>query len=1366
LVNLVDPLHVAMLDRITQLQQENDRLQAELAQLRQECDRLQAELAQLRDSEKRYRTLFELSSEGIVRFGYEQPIPIALPIEEQVELCYRSIYIAEANNAYARIFEYEKGKDTIGLTLNDFHDRNSEITQAAMRDWIENQYTCRSVETVEIDRHGRKRYFLNSAASTIENGCVVCTWMSQVDITQLREAQQALLELEQARVAELVKANEALRNAIAGLARLDNLDSFLAEMLKVSLEVSGAHGGAVCLIEGDMVRHAVLFDKAGWVSPEVQAERGTLLLPFSPELRLMAQRILESEDAWAVLPDDPLHPPSFQAFHREQGNRAIRLVPMRIGNRLLGWLGLGFAQEDPPLGRSFALLRVLAEQMTMAVEMLRLAEEAKQSALAKLNEVIACEREKAATQRAAELAKANDALRRGVERLVASGTLDAALDAFLLEAMSVTEAAAGAILERGTGSEFIMQALAQDGKIVKPFDPHSSEDLYRKRTAADPTGVMRRTAAGEIVIIPVEDIESWFPEAAAYHRNCGHRTVWHFPFQVGGEVVGFLGLAFREAKSPNDVLRETVQALAHQASLALESQRLAERAKLAAIAQEQERAASERAAELAKANDALKRSIAHLISTDSLRSFLVAVLQEAIQACDAVSAAVFVYNQLSHNLQNIALILHGEAIDIATDPRAEIWRSPIPADLTDAWRVLSQERRFFWFDNDNPGVEHWSISIPWHQQFGHKNIATIPLLIGEQALGFLGLCFTTHQQPSESKLEQCWTLAQHAALALRMSQLAEEAKQAAIAKEQEKAAQQRAAELAKANEELRQRDRLLSAVAQVTKNLLEAEDVETAIPSALQVVGQAANISRVQLLLERQAPAKQKLQHIVAYEWNALGIAPQMDHPTAAVLDNDEFNFMIQELHLGRSIWRLVEDFPDPIQTTFKSIRIESSGTVPIFIEGRYIGGIGFDDCVTARQWSQQEIDVLTTAAESIGAALHRKQLVERLIHERARAAEERAAQLAKANEALKRSLTMLALEPSLDKLLGYVLQAISDSLGDRSGAVYLFDDSDNTTTLHLNYENGQMQQGEQIDHPAATLRRPPKEWDTQYLPLLRQNQVLIHHESEFASPAYNPYRQHNAQRGIKTLLFVPLLFGEQLLGSITLRSTQHRNYTPEELELARALAHQATLAIQLTRLAAQGCKQAILEERNRMARDIHDSLAQAFTGIAATQPEAAQNCLSRARSLAASGLSEARRSVRALRPEALESDDLPSALYYIVEQMSWNTDVKITLQIDGTPRPIPVNVEINLLRIGQEALTNAVRHADAQNIRLNLLFEPEAVHLQIRDDGRGFQPQVQLTNGGFGLIGMQERSRQIGGQLRLVSSIGRGTEAIVTVPV
>lgn len=177
------------------------------------------------------------------------------------------------------------------------------------------------------------------------------------------------------------QANEALRNAIAGLARLDDLDQFLAEMLKVSLEISGAQSGAVDLVDGNDIRHAVLFNKAGLVSPQTQAQQGLLRSPFSVELREMAQRILESEDAWVVYPDDLIHPSKFQAFHREQGNGAIRLVPMRIGDRLLGWLGLGFAETDPPSGKSFVLLRVLAEQMTMAVELLRLAEATKQAAI-------------------------------------------------------------------------------------------------------------------------------------------------------------------------------------------------------------------------------------------------------------------------------------------------------------------------------------------------------------------------------------------------------------------------------------------------------------------------------------------------------------------------------------------------------------------------------------------------------------------------------------------------------------------------------------------------------------------------------------------------------------------------------------------------------------------------------------------------------------------------------------------------------------------------------------------------------------------------------------------------------------------------
>jgi signal transduction histidine kinase len=192
-----------------------------------------------------------------------------------------------------------------------------------------------------------------------------------------REQEQAAQE----RAAELTKTNEALRRAIAGLVRLDNLDQFLAEILKISMEVSGAQSGTIALIEGELVRFAVLFDKTGQVSSETQAEQGTLSMPFSPEVHHLAQQTLQYEEAWTLHLDDPVHSPGFRAFHREQGTRAIRLVPMQIGDQLLGWLGLGFTQTDPPLGKSCALLRVLAEQMTMAVRILRLAEEAKQAAL-------------------------------------------------------------------------------------------------------------------------------------------------------------------------------------------------------------------------------------------------------------------------------------------------------------------------------------------------------------------------------------------------------------------------------------------------------------------------------------------------------------------------------------------------------------------------------------------------------------------------------------------------------------------------------------------------------------------------------------------------------------------------------------------------------------------------------------------------------------------------------------------------------------------------------------------------------------------------------------------------------------------------
>jgi len=199
-----------------------------------------------------------------------------------------------------------------------------------------------------------------------------------------------------------------------------------------------------------------------------------------------------------------------------------------------------------------------------------------------------------------------------------------------------------------------------------------------------------------------------------------------------------------------------------------------------------------------------------------------------------------------------------------------------------------------------------------------------------------------------------------------------------------------------------------------------------------------------------------------------------------------------------------------------------------------------------------------------------------------------------------------------------------------------------------------------------------------------------------------------------------------------------------------------------------------ILEERNRMAREIHDTLAQAFTGIvlhigAATQVltddlEATQAHLEMIDELARTGLAEARRSVTALRPQLLEDGSLHSALYRLVTQMRAATDTAVIYEIKGTAYPLPNEVENNLLRIGQEALTNAIKYADAGEIRVELVYDNAQCILRVKDDGRGFGVGIIPRVGGFGLLGMSERAEHIGAQLTIASQPGQGTEIVVTI--
>ena len=199
-----------------------------------------------------------------------------------------------------------------------------------------------------------------------------------------------------------------------------------------------------------------------------------------------------------------------------------------------------------------------------------------------------------------------------------------------------------------------------------------------------------------------------------------------------------------------------------------------------------------------------------------------------------------------------------------------------------------------------------------------------------------------------------------------------------------------------------------------------------------------------------------------------------------------------------------------------------------------------------------------------------------------------------------------------------------------------------------------------------------------------------------------------------------------------------------------------------------------ILEERNRMAREIHDTLAQSFTGVlvhmgtvsrlVTTRPDAVQMHIDIVRELARNGLIEARRSVAALRPQLLEDGSLWTALEQFVATMQSSTETRLTCKIVGTPYILPPDTENNLLRIGQEAFTNAIKYSHANEIRVELVYEVTSCCLRVEDNGRGFEINDTAVSRGFGLMSMTERAEHIGAQLSINSHLGQGTKVSASV--
>jgi two-component system NarL family sensor kinase len=264
--------------------------------------------------------------------------------------------------------------------------------------------------------------------------------------------------------------------------------------------------------------------------------------------------------------------------------------------------------------------------------------------------------------------------------------------------------------------------------------------------------------------------------------------------------------------------------------------------------------------------------------------------------------------------------------------------------------------------------------------------------------------------------------------------------------------------------------------------------------------------------------------------------------------------------------------------------------------------------------------------------------------------------------------------------------------------------------------------------------------------------------------------------RGLHFHASIPLLAHGRKLGVMNLASPEWRKLSRADLELLHTVGDMLGVAIDRARLYAQSVETGAVEERNRLAREIHDTVAQ---GLAATamqldtadalidagaEKAKVQGALREALRVTRANLEEVRRSVLDLRAAPLEGRTLDEALFALVDEAKGKSGVAASFTSLGGARRLSARLESGLYRIAQEAFANAVRHAGACTIELRLAIEPGRAVLTVEDDGRGFAAD-DLKPERFGLVGLSERARLLGGELRIEAAPGSGTRIEAVIP-
>jgi PAS domain S-box-containing protein len=686
-------------------------------------------------------------------------------------------------------------------------------------------------------------------------------------------------------------------------------------------------------------------------------------------------------------------------------------------------------------------------------------------------------------------------------------------------------------------------------------------------------------------------------------------------------------------------------------------------------------------------------------------------------------------------------------------------------------------------------------------------------------------------------------------------------------------------ERTEAEAELRRRDAILEAVRFAAHRFLESHSSwRVHIHEVMARLGLAAAVSRVYIFENfRGADGSQWTSQ--SHEWVAPGIAPQIDNADLAAMSFVDAGFTEAAalLSSGEVVAGEVADLPEAERALLEAQGILSIVLVPVFVDGRWWGFIGFDECSRVRKWSTTEIDALRAAASTLSAAVHRQRAEDQLREQQMQYRQVFEAtgdglvitdldwKLVRANpafyrmhgyrpdELLGRSATTYIHPDYHQDRMNYTAAIIAgerprshavDVRKDGStfpvqvhGSAFTFqgrphvlgvvrDDTERTQAFELlekrvsalstvaasltvnqalddtldviarsvlgatpaiacsayvlDPSTGQLRVYAGIGLPEGYGQAMERCWDegseSAYQTFFAPEPLIMRDvvRRGMQDPALSPLHGLLGEVEWDTIAVVPLASQDRRFGSVNAYYPRGMEPSPDDIAFLRAVADQGAVAAQNARLLAEAQSKAGLEERQRLARELHDSVSQALYGIALgartaralaeNSPDQVIEPLDYVLSLAEAGMTEMRSLIFELRPESLAAEGLVAALEKRVAVLRARHQLTVSALL-GTEPEVPLPLKETLYRIAQEALHNAVKHAHASHVEVRLSVLDDWLELEIGDNGVGFEPGDPQP-GHLGMQSMRERASADRGSIEIESEIGAGTTVRARLPI